>query len=48
MIFFLRKLTKNFMLKNQERSINELPINIAPIVDGYDFSLEKYTEEIVM
>jgi hypothetical protein len=50
MIYFLRTITKNFILKYKDRSINELPIEMAPIVEdvaGAD-TLEGYIKEIVM
>lgn len=47
LIFILRKLTKNFIMKHSERSINELPLSCAPMLDGED-SLESYCENIVM
>jgi hypothetical protein len=46
-IFAIRKLTKNFILANKERSINELPLSYAPIVDGEE-SIEGYVNNIVM
>lgn len=48
MIYLLRKITKNFMLAHKDRSINELPISIAPIVDSFECTLEEYIEDIVM
>jgi hypothetical protein len=50
MIFFIRKITKNFILIHRNRSINELPIEYAPIVenDEEDLSLEGYVNNVVM
>lgn len=50
MIFFVRKLVKNFIIINRERSINELPIEYAPIVEGDEdeMTLEGYVENVVM
>lgn len=47
MIFFLRKLTKNFIMTHKDRSINELPLSYAPLVDG-EATIEGYVNNIVM
>jgi hypothetical protein len=33
MIYIIRILLKNFMLKYRDRSVNGLPISVAPVVE---------------
>jgi hypothetical protein len=40
MIYMIRKITSNFMKTHKDRSVNGLPINMAPIVDDFDDSVE--------
>lgn len=50
MIYFLRKLTKNVLVKHQDLSLNELPLINAPIVEdipGAD-TFDGYINNIVM
>lgn len=49
MIFFIRSLTKNFILENRERSINQLPIEAAVVVEQeQNVTLDNYIENVVM
>jgi hypothetical protein len=50
MIYFLRNITKNFMFANKERSINELPIELAPLVEDVPGAtdLDGYIRNVVM
>jgi hypothetical protein len=50
MIYLLRKITKNFILDNQERSINGLPIELAPIVEDVPGAetLTGYIDKVLM
>lgn len=42
----IRTITKNFLYKYQERSINELPISVSVMTDAE--SLDDYIQNIVM
>lgn len=52
MIYFIRKLTKNFITKHQDLSFNDLPLKHAPAVEKIDVpeaaTLEGYFREILM
>jgi hypothetical protein len=50
MIFFVRKLVKNFIMEHRDRSINGLPIEYAPVVEGDvdEMTLEGYIDNVVM
>jgi len=48
MIYFIRKLTANFLMNPEirKKTINDLPIEVATIVDSDTY--EEYIEDIVM
>jgi hypothetical protein len=46
MVFFLRKLTANFMKSVRNKSIAGLPLEVATMVDAESY--EEYIEEVVM
>jgi hypothetical protein len=52
MIFFIRKLTKNFISEHRFLSINGLPLEITPSVEKIDnpasANLEGYFKNILM
>ena len=50
MIFFVRKLTKNFLEKFKDSSINGMPIVNAPLVDEVNAAdpWDYYLNEILM
>lgn len=48
MIFLLRSMTKSFLLKHKERSLNELPLEAAPSTVDNCESLQEYVDKIVM
>ena len=47
LVFLVRSMTKNFLLKHSEYSINGLPLDKAPLQENID-TLERYTEQIVV
>lgn len=52
MIYFIRKVTKNFIIENKDESLNGLPIRSAPSCeqseDTGSHTLEGYIKNILM